>query len=442
MDSYAFYALGALGVWAAASPFPPEQPHLVCEELTSLLPGRIPTLHSPTYMESPTTVDEVSTAIVTLARAYNDYGEQFAIRSRGHMPHAGAANIQGGVTVDLRALPEVQVSDDRGTVVIGTGASWGEVYKVLSPLNVTVPGGRASSIGVGGFLTGGGLSALGPATEWGCDSVLEYEVVLASGKIITVNETSYEDLFLALKGGSNNFGVATKFTMKTYPSSGIWVGEAYSSFMDPANFDPLAEPVQGYGWTTEQKRLFVTDLLFYTEPRPDAPYVEKKEKEQGSSQPPGLNYLFFTTTFAHSPLMYAAIVSEFEASIPAISSIKGTNRYMAFQPSPALKGQNSLSIDSKYKRLNTLILEAVFPDPLNIRLVRREAQQLIAAIEKLTKDTGVYHPFKDLNYANASQDVVAAYGREVSDKLRDVSKKYDPEGVFQKAIPGGFKLLA
>ncbi|RDW76316.1 FAD-binding oxidoreductase [Aspergillus mulundensis] len=293
------------------------------------------------------------------------------------MPHAGAANIQGGVTVDLRALSGVQVSEDRETVVIGTGVSWGEVYKVLSPLNLTVAGGRAASIGVGGFLTGGGLSALGPATGWGCDSVLEYEVVLASGGILNVSGTSHADLFLALKGGSNNFGIVTKFTMKTYPSRGVWVGgalypdseiprqsEAYSGFMDPANFDPRADPVQGYGWTAEQKTLFVTNILLYTEPRLDPPVLQPfmnssaavsltsqiismadYVQEQSGSQPPGLNYIFFTTTFVHSPSIYASIVSKFNSSIPAISSVKNLNWYMAFQPSPALHGQNSLGLD-------------------------------------------------------------------------------------------------
>jgi hypothetical protein len=47
-----------------------------------------------------------------------------------------------------------------------------------------------------------------------------------------------------------------------------------------------------------------------------------------------------------------------------------------------------------------------------------------------------------LNYADSSQDPLASYGIENVKKLRQVAAKYDPEGVFQKLCPGGFKLSA
>lgn len=45
-----------------------------------------------------------------------------------------------------------------------------------------------------------------------------------------------------------------------------------------------------------------------------------------------------------------------------------------------------------------------------------------------------------LNYADQSQDVLAGYGAENIEFLKGVSAKYDPEAVFQKLCPGGFKL--
>jgi hypothetical protein len=47
--------------------------------------------------------------------------------------------------------------------------------------------------------------------------VVEYEVVLASGQIVTVNADSYPDLFVALNGGPSNLALVTRFTMKTWP---------------------------------------------------------------------------------------------------------------------------------------------------------------------------------------------------------------------------------
>jgi hypothetical protein len=46
--------------------------------------------------------------------------------------------------------------------------------------------------------------------------------VLASGEIVSANHASNSDLYWALKGGSNNFGIVTRFDMATVPSAGNW----------------------------------------------------------------------------------------------------------------------------------------------------------------------------------------------------------------------------
>ncbi|KAI8217144.1 hypothetical protein K4K54_011939 [Colletotrichum sp. SAR 10_86] len=49
------------------------------------------------------------------------------------------------------------------------------------------------------------------------DNVVSYDVVLGNGTIVIANATSNADLFWALKGGANNFGVVTRFIFKTLP---------------------------------------------------------------------------------------------------------------------------------------------------------------------------------------------------------------------------------
>ena len=71
----------------------------------------------------------------------------------------------------------------------------------------------------------GGLSFLSAQYGWAANSVLEYDLVLPNGTAITASATSHPDLFLALKGGGNNFGVVTSFLMRAYPQSQqIWGG--------------------------------------------------------------------------------------------------------------------------------------------------------------------------------------------------------------------------
>ena len=43
-----------------------------------------------------------------------------------------------------------------GTVDVGTGLLWDDVYAALEPFNVTALGGRISGIGVAGLTLGGG----------------------------------------------------------------------------------------------------------------------------------------------------------------------------------------------------------------------------------------------------------------------------------------------
>ena len=71
-----------------------------------------------------------------------------------------------------------------------------------------------------------------------CDNVVNYEIILASGEIAQVNETSFPDLSLALKGGSNNFGVVTRFELPFFPQGKMWGGAIYCS---PSAFTHLVQ---------------------------------------------------------------------------------------------------------------------------------------------------------------------------------------------------------
>ncbi|KAL6299218.1 hypothetical protein BKA93DRAFT_611574 [Sparassis latifolia] len=45
-----------------------------------------------------------------------------------------------------------------------------------------------------------------------------------NGMTMDVSVSSYPDLNFSLKGGFNNFGIVTKFTMKSWPQTEIWGG--------------------------------------------------------------------------------------------------------------------------------------------------------------------------------------------------------------------------
>lgn len=102
--------------------------------------------------------------------------------------------------------------------------SWSDVYKYLEPHGLAVPGGRIGPVGVPGLLLAGGVNFYGNEVGWAADSVVNYEIVLADGSLTNVNKKHLPDLFWALKGGSSNFGIVTRFDVETIKSPKIWGG--------------------------------------------------------------------------------------------------------------------------------------------------------------------------------------------------------------------------
>jgi hypothetical protein len=73
----------------------------------------------------------------------------------------------------------------------------------------------------------GGISYFGATYGFGCDMVSNFEIVLADGSIKNANAQQNPALFTALKGGSNNFGIVTRFDMKTFALGQYFGGSDY-----------------------------------------------------------------------------------------------------------------------------------------------------------------------------------------------------------------------
>lgn len=83
------------------------------------------------------------------------FAKLFAIRGGGHSCVPGAASVNDGVLIDLGHFCDVIPSENRESVSIGAGNTWGRVSKILDTHGLAVPGGRNSGVGVGGLSLGG-----------------------------------------------------------------------------------------------------------------------------------------------------------------------------------------------------------------------------------------------------------------------------------------------
>jgi FAD/FMN-containing dehydrogenase len=134
---------------------------------------------------------------------------------------AGTSVADGAVMISLALLDSIEFDTDASTVTVGAGCRWGDVDRPASELDVAVPAGVVSHTGVAGLTLGGGFGYLSRMHGATIDHLVEAEVVVADGRILTVNQDQHPDLFWALKGAGHNYGIVIKFVFRYVPLPGL-----------------------------------------------------------------------------------------------------------------------------------------------------------------------------------------------------------------------------
>ncbi|KAH9931579.1 FAD-binding domain-containing protein [Fomitopsis serialis] len=220
----------------------------------------------------PGTAEDVGAILQVIARTQTP----FAVKGGGHSANPEFSSTTG-VQIAMARFNDVTYDSSAGTATIGAGLIWDDVYAALEPYNVNVVGGRVTGVGVAGFTLGGGFSFLSNQYGLTIDSVRAFELVLPNGTFTTVTDSN-PDLFWALKGGFNNFGIVTQFVLETHPQGQVWVrrlhhhlGRGHAVKNATANFyanvtDPKASILTTLNW-----ELGITAIelnLFYDAPTP------------------------------------------------------------------------------------------------------------------------------------------------------------------------------
>ncbi|KAL8285839.1 hypothetical protein RB601_005990 [Gaeumannomyces tritici] len=157
------------------------------------------------------------------------------IRNTGH-DFLGRSTGAGALSIWTHNLQNIDFIDwkDAGAyegpaVKVAAGVQGWQVTEAAHAKGLVVVGGECPTVGLaGGYIQGGGHSALSTSFGLAADSALEFEVVLASGKIVKANRKSNTDLFWALRGGGGGtYGVVMSVTVAAYPNK--TVGGAFLS---------------------------------------------------------------------------------------------------------------------------------------------------------------------------------------------------------------------
>ncbi|KAJ5162334.1 FAD binding domain protein [Penicillium capsulatum] len=433
---------------------------------------------SPTCIVAPGSARDVSSAVTVLTK---DSRCHFAIKGGGHSPNAGYANIHHGITIDMTPMHSVDLNADHSVAHIGSGARWGDVYEYLDSVGgLAVAGGENGDVGVGGLLLGGGISQFGPRVGWSCDNLVNAEIVLASGQIVDANETSHPDLWTALKGGTSNFGIVTRYDLATFAQDRLWsrttkhhislrrrAFEVLSSITNSSSYDPYAFPAtelvfSSGAWSVE-------NVLYYTKPVDTTPGIYKPFIDipsQGKSQAKVSNLSSLANENSVQPVMNVALsTGTYGVDVDLLNDIFAINNRtlqgilprvngsvlwsLTYQPLPSVwlghaskKGGNSLGVSPEQGNAHVVFLTVKWTDNRASDLVQKAVSRMQDQVDEYARSRDLKRDLVYLNYAGKTQDPLSSYGKRKLQELKEVAKTYDPRGVFQTQVPGGYKLKA
>ncbi|OTB14166.1 hypothetical protein K445DRAFT_23947 [Daldinia sp. EC12] len=193
---------------------------------TSCYQGRVP------YYSATVRSAEHVQKTVLFAKAYN---LRLVVKNTGH-DGSGRSAAQDSLQIHTHHLKGIKYHPEfvaQGAnvssgpaVTLGAGVMHWELYERGFREGYITVGGECPTVGaVGGFLQGGGVSSfLSHARGLAVDNVLEYQVVLANGTLVTANDYENQNLFWALRGGGGGtFGVVTQATLRVYPDDPVTV---------------------------------------------------------------------------------------------------------------------------------------------------------------------------------------------------------------------------
>ena len=444
----------------------------------------------PSCVALPKSAHDVSKAVQVLSLGANVWSDQcqFGIRGGGHTPFKGAANIDGGIVIDTSNLPSSGLSPDHETITVSPSTRWVQVYQTLAAHNRSTLGTKVAGVGVGGSATSCGVSYFSPRHGFICDMVENFEVVLATGDIVNANVKENPRLWKALRGGSNNFGVVTALTLKTFEQGPFWGGQTFhaldtrkqhfktiADLTNSQHYDPYAHYITSLVMTNMTPSWFVANSLQYTksdppvpEPKVFKPFLDVEQTPPFPGAPPNTLRIDDVTGYSlefQAPLTYpkrwqfatisfapnADLMEEFfqlaNKAMEPYFHLPGFVLALNFQAIPTVQSERHRGSDSLgpiHTEGNLIFIHWTlgFDESAADKedTIYSAVKQLFEDANNKAKDMNAYRAYIQHTYAEQWQDPYKSRSKSTIRDLVETSQLYDPLQVFQKQVPGGYKL--
>ncbi|WP_218010154.1 FAD-binding oxidoreductase [Actinomadura chibensis] len=151
-------------------------------------------------------------------------GRAVGVMATGHSPSVAA---DGAALINTGRMDGVEVDPAARTAWVEAGTRWRRVVERAAPHGLAPLNGSSPNVGAVGYTTGGGAGLLGRRFGFAADHVRRLRLVTADGRIRDVGPGSDPDLFWAVRGGKDNFGVVVGMEIDLFPVPWLYGGGLY-----------------------------------------------------------------------------------------------------------------------------------------------------------------------------------------------------------------------
>ena len=319
------------------------------------------------------------------------------------------------------------------------------------------------------------------------------KIVLANGDVVEATpDNTYSDVFWALKGGGNSFGIVTRFDLQTYSAPYTYVGmstyspTAISQWLDGIyNFAAYGQteypntaiiPVSNYVPSVLSTPI-PTSILFYnsktgalggvnstafqnfTAPRLTPLTTSYKsqtmadwstEVDTQTAALKGDRERFHAVTAINSPDTAQTIHNTYmSVAQQMISNVTGLEAALAIMPvskqwveksNSAPGGGDTMHLDESKAPYIFVEQSLTWSSPSDDARIDNFVQVVNTALNAALDAKNLRVPFVYLNDADAGQAVFQGYPKDNVERLKQIRDKYDPARIYTDLMPGGWKV--
>jgi hypothetical protein len=123
------------------------------------------------------------------------------------------------MVINLQPLQEITLDKKTNIAKVGGGVRLGNLAQgIWDQGKRALPHGTCPGVGIGGHFTHGGYGHTSRHWGYALDTIVAADVVTANGKLIKASATENKDIFWAIRGAADSFGIVVNFYLQTQPA--------------------------------------------------------------------------------------------------------------------------------------------------------------------------------------------------------------------------------